>query len=131
MVDDAERGIEITESKRNAARKRWDKAAEQAEQPEGCGFITDADAAQLARDQSEVLDEAKRSGFRMIPAEEDKLIDLLSRYGKEKVLMALSEAVKHNASSLAYVMKVLEVNRREEARKVVKPPELTQTLKFN
>ena len=85
----------------------------------------------MARDQSDVIDEAKRSGFRMIPAEEDQLIDLLSRYGKEKVLTALGEAVRHNAANLAYVAKVLEGLRREEARKDDKPPELTQTMKFN
>lgn len=134
MLDDVERGRELTAAKRKAARKRWDKTGKPPGQPmlpEQCGFITDADAAQMARDQSDVIEEAKRSGFRMIPAEEDQLIDLLSRYGKEKVLTALGEAVRHNAASLAYVAKVLEGIRREEARKDDKPPELTQTMKFN
>lgn len=137
MRGDVERGREYSTQKREAAEARWDKVGNQPEQPEQpmlpgqCGFITDADAAQMARDQSDVIDEAKRSGFRMIPAEEDQLIDLLSRYGKEKVLTALGEAVRHNAASLAYVAKVLEGIRREEARKDDKPPELTQTMKFN
>lgn len=130
MIDDVERGTELVEKKRKAARRRWDKTR-QPEQPEQCGFITDADAAQMARDQSEVIDEAKRSGFRMVDAEQDQLIDLLSQYGKEQVLMALSEAVSHNATAMVYVRKVLENVRREEARKEDKPPELTQTLIFN
>lgn len=131
MRGDVERGREYSTQKREAAEARWDKVGNQPEQPGQCGFITDADAAQMARDQSDVIDEAKRSGFRMIPAEEDQLIDLLSRYGKEKVLTALGEAVRHNAANLAYVAKVLEGLRREEARKDDKPPELTQTMKFN
>ncbi len=128
MIDDVERGAELVEKKREAARRRWDKSGKQ---PERCGFITDEDAAQMARDQSEVIDEAKRSGFRMVDAEQDQLIDLLSRYGKENVLMALSEAVSHNATAMVYVRKVLENVRREETRKEDKPPELTQTLIFN
>lgn len=132
MLDDVDRGRNLVKTRQEAAQRRWDKArAEQAAKAEQCGFLTEADAAQLMRDQSEVIDEAKRSGFRMVDAEKDQLIDLLSTYGKEKVLMALGEAVSHNATAIAYVRKVLESTRREEAKQEGKPPELTQTIVFN
>lgn len=132
MLDDVDRGRNLVKTRQEAAQRRWDKAkAEQAAKAEQCGFLTEADAAQLMRDQSEVIDEAKRSGFRMVDAEKDQLTDLLSVYGKEKVLMALGEAVSHNATAIAYVRKVLESTRREEAKQEGKPPELTQTIVFN
>ena len=57
---------------------------------------------------NEVFDAAVRAGFKDCQATFDALVGLISESSCENVLKGIHECVEHNASSLAYLRRVLE-----------------------
>ena len=68
----------------------------------------DDDLNLLASQHTEVFEAAERMGFLKSQAHLDKLNDLLSKYDPKWILQAMDDANDNNASSFAYLRKILE-----------------------
>lgn len=72
------------------------------------GDDDDDDLLRIQQEHNEVFDAALRAGFKDCQATFDALTALIAESGCENVLHGIRECVEHNASSLAYLRKVLE-----------------------
>jgi hypothetical protein len=72
------------------------------------------DLHRIQQEHNEVFDAALRAGFKDCQATFDALVALIAESGSENVLHGIKECVEHNASSLAYLRKVLEGRPRPE-----------------
>jgi len=83
-------------------------AAEETRAREGVAAAADDDLNLLASQHTEVFAAAERMGFLKSQAHLDKLNDLLSEYDPKWILQAMDDANDNNASSFAYLRKILE-----------------------
>lgn len=82
--------------------------------PPSQGDDDDDDLHRIQQEHNEVFDAALRAGFKDCQATFDALVALIAESGSENVLHGIKECVDHNASSLAYLRKVLEGKPRPE-----------------
>lgn len=82
--------------------------------PPSQGDDDDDDLLRIQQEHNEVFDAALRAGFKDCQATFDALTALIAESGCENVLHGIRECVEHNASSLAYLRKVLEGKPRPE-----------------
>ena len=82
-------------------------AAEETRAREGVAAADD-DLNLLASQHTEVFAAAERMGFLKSQAHLDKLNDLLSEYDPQWIMQAMDDANDNNASSFAYLRKILE-----------------------
>ena len=67
-----------------------------------------------------MYDRAKECGFATDTATLDRLTELISMYGHQKVLDGLDQCVEDGAKSLAYLRKVVSGKAREEVKTAVR-----------
>lgn len=98
----------VGESRQELRIKNYSSAAaEETRAREGVAAADD-DLNLLASQHTEVFEAAERMGFLKSQAHLDKLNDLLSKYDPKWILQAMDDANDNNASSFAYLRKILE-----------------------
>ena len=68
----------------------------------------------IQQEHNEVFDAAVRAGFKDCLSTFDALVELIAENSYEDVLQGIHECVEHNASSLAYLRKVLDGKPKPE-----------------
>lgn len=76
----------------------------------------------IAQQNNAVYDRAKECGFATDIATLDRLTELISMYGHQKVLDGLDQCVEYGAKSLAYLRKVVGSSVRAEVKEATKEP---------
>lgn len=74
----------------------------------------DDDLHRIQQEHDNVFAAAVRAGFKDCQATFDALVDLIAESGCDNVMRGIAECVEHNASSLAYLRKVLEGKPKQE-----------------
>ena len=100
---------ETNENQTKAEKKRNEKKGNEKKRKETeSSFIDDDAAAEILREQDEVLTAAENAGFDRTNLIRGKLLSLFGEYGREKMLFAIEESATHGAANLAYLSAVLK-----------------------
>ena len=89
--------------------------------PPSNDFLTDEEAQQIAREQSEILDAAEDAGFQKNNATREKLIALYADYGKEMLLQGISACVDQSKITIAYLKGCLRSLKAEAGEQEDRP----------
>jgi hypothetical protein len=100
---------ETNENQTKAEKKRNEKKGNEKKRNETeSSFIDDADAAEILREQDEVLTAAENAGFPRSEMVRAKLVSLFADHGREKMLAAIESCAEHSAVNIAYLSAVLK-----------------------
>ena len=81
--------------------------------------LSDNDAHAIQREQDQVLTATENAGFNSSPMSRAKLVELYATHGKDKMLNAIGECVRHGVTNIAYLEAVLKGGPKKEKPRVV------------
>ena len=81
-------------------------------------FIEDDAAQSIQREQDMILTASENAGFNTSPMSRSKLVELYATHGKDKMLNAIDECVRHGVTNIAYLEAVLRGGPRKAKPRV-------------